>query len=110
MPPSAPPSPPEPVGFYEEVLSRGEQVRLSKARRVEGLDEEIALLRTRLSQLAQERPDRFELLLKGISLLVRAVAIKYRLSPQSEADLAKSIANVVREIGAPMFPGDVNDG
>ena len=81
-----PPSSQETTGFYEESLSRAERVRLSKARRVDGLDEEIALLRVLLSRLAEEHPEKLELLLKGIGLVVRAVAIKYKLSPQSERD------------------------
>ena len=110
MSPVPTPSTTEPKGFYEEVLTRGERVRLAKARRVEGVDEEIALLRTRISTLAQERPEQFELLLKAISLVIRAVAVKYKLSPQSEQDLAKSIANVVRDIGALVMPDGANDG
>ncbi len=106
--PHTSPSPAEPAGFYEEVLSRSERLRLTKARRVEGLDEEIALLRTRLSSLAQDHPDKFELLMKGISLLVKAVAVKYKLSPQSEQDLAKSIANVVRDIGLMVMPEEAD--
>ncbi|MDE2860184.1 MAG: phage portal protein [Chloroflexota bacterium] len=44
---------PEPGAFYEEALSRAERVRLSRARQLQGLDEEIALLRVRLGRLAE---------------------------------------------------------
>ncbi len=108
MPHAPSPSTAEPVGFYDEVLSRSERLRLPRARQVEGLDEEIVLLRIRLSSLARDQPDKFELLLKGISLLVRAVAVKYKLSPQSEEDLAKSIANVVRDIGLMVMPEEAD--
>ena len=110
MPPNQSPRLSEPTGFYEEVLSRAERMRLSRARQVEGLDEEIALLRVRLSRLVQEHPEKLELLLKGINLLVRAVSIKYKLSPQSERDLSQSIANVLRGIGTFVLPEETNGG
>ncbi|MBI4298341.1 MAG: hypothetical protein HY666_01085 [Chloroflexi bacterium] len=94
----------EPGVFYRQVLSQAQRIKLDEARQVEGLDEEIALLRVHLSQLVQEQPDKLELLLKGIRLLVHAVAVRYRLSPQAEQDLSKSLANVIREVGGLLMP------
>ena len=85
--------------FYDMALSEAERVRLPRARRVQGLDEEIAFLRVRLERLAREHPENVEMLLKGITVLVRAVATKYRLSPRAERDLAASLAGVLRGIG-----------
>lgn len=93
-----------PQGFYEAVLSQAERTRLKHARTLEGLDEEIALLRMKLSQLAQENPEKLELLLKGIGLLVRAVATRYRLSPQAKKDLLQSALGVVQGIGDALWP------
>ena len=85
--------------FYREALSEAERMRLPNARKVEGLDEEIALLRVRLFRAAQERPESLDLLVHGISMLVRAVATRYRLSPQAQQDLAGSIEGVINGIG-----------
>jgi len=85
--------------FYARVLSRAERIRLSRARKVEGVDQEIALLRMKLQELVKKHPDRLELLFKGVNLLLRAVATRYRLSPQAEEDLASSIAGVLQGIG-----------
>lgn len=87
-------------GFYEMALSEAERVRLPRARKVQGLDAEIALLRVRLERLAREHPENVEMLLKGITVLVRAVAVKYRLSPKAEKDLAGSLAGALRSVGA----------
>ncbi|MDO8531414.1 MAG: hypothetical protein Q7T26_04485 [Dehalococcoidia bacterium] len=87
-------------GFYEAALSEAERVRLPRARKVQGLDAEIALLRVRLERLAREHPENVEMLLKGINVLVRAVAVKYRLSPKAEKDLASSLAGALRSVGA----------
>lgn len=90
--------------FYASALSRAERTRLPKARAAEGLDEEIALLRVRLHSVAREHPEQLELLLKGVNSLVRAVALKYKLSDKPAEDLSKNIAAVLRGIGGALEP------
>ncbi|MCJ7511226.1 MAG: hypothetical protein MUP14_10145 [Dehalococcoidia bacterium] len=96
-------------GFYQEALSEAE--RWEWARQMEGLDEEIALLRVRLKEALEERPEDMQLVAKGVDLLVKAVAAKYRLSPKAQRELSDSIAGVVRGIGAVLYPeGFPHDG
>ena len=96
-------------GFYQEAL--GEAERWEWARQMEGLDEEIALLRVRLKEALEERPEDMQLIAKGVDLLVKAVAAKYRLSPKAQRELSDSIAGVVRGIGAVLYPeGFPHDG
>ena len=90
--------------FYEKALTRAERLRLSRAKQVRGLDEEIALLRVRLSQLAEVHPEKLELLLKGVRLLIQAVSAKYRLSQEAKDDLSENIAGVLRGVGAALWP------
>jgi len=71
---------------------------------MEGLDEEIAVMRVRLQQALKERPEDVQLISKGLDLLVKAVAAKYRLSPKARKDLSDSIAGVVEGIGAALYP------
>ena len=95
-------------GFYGQALSRAARVRLAEARGVEGLDEEIALLRAKLRQLVEEHPERTELLLKGISLLVKAVATRYKLSPKAQDDLYQNVVGVLKGIGDALWPEGFN--
>ena len=46
---------------------------------------------------------------KGIDLLAKAVATRYRLSKRAERDLAGSLANVVRGLGD-LWPEEPSDG
>ena len=102
--------PPEkPQDFYEEALSKAERVRLSRARQIQGLDEEIALLRLRLSRLTEEQPENLELLIKGIGMLVRAVSAKYKLSHKAEEDLYQSLLGVLQGVGSVLLP-ESDDG
>ena len=95
--------------FYQESLSEAE--RWERARQMEGLDEEVALLRVRLKEALEERPQDMQLIAKGVDLLVKAVAAKYRLSPKAQRELSDSIAGVVRGIGTVLYPeGFPHDG
>ena len=94
----------EAQGFYEEALSEAERLDLPEARQREGLDEEIAVMRVRLKRALEERPEDVRLIAKGLALLVKAVAAKYRLSPKARKDLSDSIAGVVEGIGAVLYP------
>ena len=94
----------EAQGFYEKALSEAERRELPEARQMEGLDEEIAVMRVRLQQALKERPEDVQLIAKGLNLLVKAVAAKYRLSPKARKELSDSIAGVVEGIGAVLYP------
>ena len=97
------------IGFYQESLSEAE--RWERARQMEGLDEEVALLRVRLKEALEGRPQDMQLIAKGVDLLVKAVAAKYRLSPKAQRELSDSIAGVVRGICTALYPeGFPHDG
>ena len=90
------------IGFYQESLSEAE--RWERARQMEGLDEEVALLRVRLKEALEGRPQDMQLIAKGVDLLVKAVAARYRLSRKAQRELSDSIAGVVRGIGTALYP------
>ena len=96
-------------GFYEAALTEAERMRLPSARDVEGFDEELALLRTRLFTAAQVWPERVDLLMKSVGALVRVAAVRYRMSAQSQDDLAESLAGVINSIGAAVGLGDFGE-
>ena len=58
---------------------------------------------------ASRLPEKLELLMKGIGLLLRAVALKYKLSPEAEENLSSSIAGVLREGGGLLVPEQVSE-
>lgn len=93
-------------GFYDHSLSEAERERLPAAREMEGLDEEIAVLRVRLMTAMNEHPQDFRLLSQGVEMLVKAVAAQYRLSPKARRDLADHITNVLNSLGDQLLPAD----
>ena len=93
-----------PRDFYADVLSEASRARLETAREVEGIDEEIALLRIKLRDVMAENPNKTELMYKGIDMLMKAVATRYKLSPKSKDDLNDSIVGVINGIGRELWP------
>ncbi len=81
--------------FYDAAVSEAERVDLKDAARVEGLDQEIAMLRLRLRRTAEEHPENLSLMLKGVGTLVKAVAANYGLSQKNENDLADRIKEML---------------
>ena len=92
--------------FYAGVLSEAHQLKLCNARKLTGVDEEIALLRVKLRELAEKNPDSVDLLYKGVNALTKAVALQYKLSPAAKNDLYDSIVGVVNGIGRELWPVD----
>ncbi len=95
---------PEHKRFYDNALDEDERRSLRSARRVEGLAEEIAVLRVKLRTAVAEHPEDIRLLTHGIDLLVKAVATQYRLSPKARKDLADHITNVLNSLGDQLLP------
>lgn len=93
--------------FYDDAcLSEAERIELRNAALVEDLGDEIAVLRVRLKKALRERPDDYELLVRGVNALVRAVAAQYRLSPRAKKDLADNFAAVLNSLGDHILPAD----
>ncbi len=85
--------------FYEDALTEAEQVRLPHVRKIEGLDEEIAVLRVQLfTALETLPPERFDTYLKLMNALVRAVATRYRISNQAKDDFAENLFNLIKTV------------
>jgi hypothetical protein len=84
--------------FYSEALSEAERVDFQSALKVQGIDEEIAVLRMRLRSAIASGECELALMLKGIDMLVKAVAAKYKLGPGSEELLEQSLSRVIAEM------------
>lgn len=84
-------------GFYLSVLEEMERGLLRRASEVEGLDEEIALLRTKLALALSQEPRNTDLLLKGVTVLIRAMAAKTHKAYKDEEELS-NVVNTVEEL------------
>ena len=90
------------TGFYLQALNEAEKLWLEEARDVEGLDEEIAMLRVKLRELIENDPDRFDLHLKVTNTIARLVGIRYDISKEQKKSLKAAITRVLTEIAIPL--------
>jgi hypothetical protein len=95
--------------FYSNALDAAERAGLPEALQVDGIDEEIAVLRLRLRRAIEEHPDDLPLMFRGIDLLARVVAARYRLSRGSKEEIEAQVAASLRELTGDLFPEGSGD-
>ncbi len=86
---------PVPRRFYEQALTEAESRDLESARAIEGLDDEVALLRLRLRSVLSRRPDDLTLMFKGVELLTKAVSARYRMSKGERNEVSQSLRELI---------------
>ncbi|OGO16228.1 MAG: hypothetical protein A2Z02_03790 [Chloroflexi bacterium RBG_16_48_7] len=89
-------------GYYGRALDEVEKLALEEACGVEGLDEEIAVLRFKMRQLVENEPEKFELCLKAANTLARLIGIRYNISKEQKKSLKEAITKVITEIAVPL--------
>ncbi len=92
-------------GFYSRALTEAEAVELEEAGYVEGLDQEIALLRIKLRDLVANEPDRIDLHLEAANTIARLIRTRYQISKEQKKSLKEAIAKVLTEVAAPLGVG-----
>lgn len=89
-------------GFYGRALDEAEKLELEEAREIEGLDEEIAMLRLKLRELIEHEPDRIDLHLKATNTIARLVGIRYNITREQRKSLKEAVTRVLTEIAVPL--------
>jgi hypothetical protein len=87
--------------FYSAALDEAEQI---DAHCIDGVDEELALLRDKLHRLVQERPEEHVLMLKSVEMIVRTVAARYRMSPKRIQEMDDSMMAVLTQVSDAVTP------
>ena len=89
-------------GFYSEALDEAEQLDLELARDVEGIDDEIAVLRVKIKSLLDRDPDNIRLIMEATNTLARLVSTRFRITGEQKKSLTEAIANVLKGIAVPL--------
>ncbi|MFC1910471.1 hypothetical protein ACFLXC_04195 [Chloroflexota bacterium] len=89
-------------GFYSQALSKPDRKGLRQAASVEGVDEEIALLRLKLKSILINDPDNYRLIDQAISSLVRLLRTKNKLAFFDTGVFIQAVENVLRNIAVPL--------
>lgn len=94
-------------GFYVRALSAAERAGLEEALQVDGIDEEIALLRLRLQQAVADEPKDFELMFRGTALIARLVQTRFGLSKGETSNIEAAVERAVASLKE--LAGEGND-
>jgi len=94
-----------PRGFYGRALDEAEKLELEEASHIEGIDEEIALLRVKLRELVEEHPERIDLHFEAANIIARLVRTRYQITREQKKSLKKAIQKVLTEVAVPLGVG-----
>ena len=89
-------------GFYSQVLDEAEKLQLEQAQGVEGLDEEIAILRLKFRELIDTEPHRLDLQIEAASAIARLIRTRYNITREQKKSLKEAIAKVLTDIAVPL--------
>lgn len=89
-------------GFYGPALDETSRLMLEEACGVDGLDQEIAVLRLKLRDLLKDSPEECELHLKVASTIANLVKVRYSISREQKKTLREAIAKVLTELAVPL--------
>jgi hypothetical protein len=92
-------------GFYSRVMDEAEQLDFELAEGVEGIDDEIALLRVKIKSLLESEPENINTILKMAETLARLVKTRYQMDKEHKKGLKEAIGNVLKDVALPLGIG-----
>ena len=92
-------------GFYSKVLDEAERLDFELASGVEGIDDEIALLRVKIKSLLENDPENIRLIMQVTNALERLIRTRYNITKEQRKGLKEAIGNVLKDIAIPLGIG-----
>ena len=92
-------------GFYSNVLDEAEKLDLELASGVEGIDDEIDLLRVKIKSILENNPENIRLIMEATNTLARLIRTRYNITKEQKKGLKEAIGNVLKDIALPLGIG-----
>jgi len=89
-------------GFYSQALKEAQRIDLDEAQDIEGLDDEVAVLRVKLKELLEHAPENVPLQLETARTLARLVQLQYKLGSKDKSSLTDAITDLITNVGGPL--------
>jgi len=96
-------------GFYSNVLDKAEQLDFELATGVEGINDEIALLRVKKKSLLESDLENIKLIMQAANTLAKLVRTRYNIGQEDKKGLKEAIGNVLRDVALPLGIGATLD-
>ncbi len=88
--------------FYSRVLDEAEKLDFELAADVNGIDDEIALLRVKIKSVLEKDPENIKLIMQATNALAGLVKTRYNITGQQRKGLREAIGNVLRDVALPL--------
>ncbi len=88
--------------FYTRVLDEAEKLDMEAAADVNGIDDEIALLRVKIKSVLERDPENIKLIMQATNTLAGLVKTRYNMTGQQRKGLREAIGNVLRDVALPL--------
>jgi len=85
-------------GFYAKVLDRAQKRDMVVANDADGIDDEIALLRTKLKAVLEKDPENIKLLMAATATLAGLLKVRTELNKNQKKSVTESIGKVIQEM------------
>lgn len=89
-------------GFYSRVLDEAEKLDFETAADVNGIDDEIALLRVKIKSVLEKDPENVKLIMQATNMLAGMVKTRYHITKEQRKGLKDAITNVIKDIAIPL--------
>ncbi len=89
-------------GFYSNVLDEAEQCDFELASGVNGIDDEITLLRVKIKSILEKDPENVRLIMQATNTLARLVKTRYNITREDKKGLKEAMLNVFRDVALPL--------
>lgn len=90
----------KPRSFYLRTLDEAERLEFQAASNIEGIDDEITLMRMQINDLVHQED--LDDLVKAMRTLARLVSTRYNISRHDKKGIKEAIGNVLRDIALPL--------
>ena len=93
--------------LYSKVLREADRLDFELAAGVNGIDDEIALLRVTIKSILEdvEDPKKIKLLVDTANALERLIRTRYKITKEQKQSLKEAIGNVLRDVAMPLGVG-----
>jgi len=89
-------------GFYSSELDEVQKQDLIQAVEVEGIDEEIAILRVKLKAVLRKDPDNIRVVMLAIESLSKVLRDKYKYGKNDKKGLGEVVSHILKDIAVPI--------
>jgi hypothetical protein len=90
----------KPKSFYSDALDEAERLELKHAAALDGIDDEIAVIRVQIKKLVKTAD--IEELATCMTVLCRLVSTRYATTKADKRGIKEAIGNVLRDIALPL--------